>query len=326
MNDMKTFFTEHPISPYGIMVAAALLLWLALSLRFARVFRARRKPAVSLSGMLSLFALSLPVGLVFSRLLWCISNYHDYLMHPASIYRIWEGGLSLWGLILGFWLTVRLSCGRLSVSGARSLDAFSAGIILFIAIIRISEVFTGQGIGRIITYDFLVNPILSVRDSHGEARFAVYRLEAAYAVLLFVITLFRARKYARAKKAVWGDLWRFAIGGYAMAQITFESMREDDFMYFGFVRISQALAILILLIFAFYYVYRLKKARLLRGHALWMVPLTLAAAAFVIYEEFMVDAALNTEKEHLFMLIGSIFLFLPSVFSMNRLLKQKNSH
>lgn len=325
-NDMNAFLSEHPVSPYGVMVAVSLLIWLLLSLRYASLFKKRRNSSVSVSGILTLFALSLPVGLVFSRLLWCISNYHVYLADPSSIFKIWEGGLSLWGLILGFWLTVRTSCKHISASSARSLDTFSAGLILFIAVLRISEVFTGQGIGRIITYEFLVNPIISVRDSHDEARFAVYRLEAAYALLLFIIVLFRSKKYARAKKAVWGDLWRFSVGGYAMAQIVFESMREDDFMHFGFVRVSQVLSILILLVYAFYYVYRLKKAHLLRAHALWMIPLALAATAFVILEEFRVDSALNTEKEHFFMLIGAFFLYLPSVFSMNRLLKHKKAN
>ncbi len=320
---MNKIISQFSVSPFGLLVSVGLLIWLIISLKMTKKLKKRNKSHVTLAGTLYCFAFSVPVGLIFARLFWCISNYYDYLLSPASIYKIWEGGLSLWGFILGFWITTIILAKKYDISGALTLDAFSLGLTLFIAILRASEVFTGQGVGRIITYDFLVNPLITVYDVHGEARFAVYRLEAFYALILFLIMLSRVKKHAHAGKHVHGDLWRIALAGYAMAQIAFESMRDDDYMRFGFVRVSQAISILILLIFAFYYVYRLKKTHLLRMHFLWMIPLALSACAFVIYEEFRVDAALNTEKEHLFMLVGAFFLFLPSLFATNKLLKRK---
>ena len=320
---MKEFFKMYPLSPYGAMISAALILWLFVSLKSAKPLKKQKSAKLTHSALIALFAFSVPVGFVFSRLLWCVSNYQDYLMNPASIYKVWEGGLSLWGFILGFWLTSILYSKHIGVSGAYALDAFAVGLPLFICILRLSEVFTGQGVGRIITYDFLINPVFTVYDIHGEARFSVYRLESVYALILFIVMCVRFKKYPRKNTNARGDLWRYAVGAYAMAQIVFESMREDDYMRFGFVRVSQALAILILLIFAFFYVARLKKSGLLKLHFLWMIPLTLIGAALTIYQEFMVDAALHTEKEHLIMFLGAFLLFAPSLFSIKKISKRK---
>lgn len=320
---MNAMFSNLSISPYGMCVSIGLLLWLVYSLYSLKNIKKRRRASVSPSAVLALFAASVPFGLICARLFWCISNYQFYLLKPKDICRIWEGGLSLWGFILGFWLSVKLFSRRIGVSAALSLDVFSAGLMLFISVIRVAEAFTGQGVGRIITYEFLVTPLTSVYDSYMEPHFAVYRFEAIYAFILFALTLLRQKRLKRMKQRTRGDLWRFAVGGYAMAQIVFESMRDDDYMRFGFVRVSQALSILLLLIFAFYYLFRLRKARLLKAHAAWLIPLTLASAGLVIFQEFRVDAALNTEKEHFFMMIYAFFLFVPSLFSMNRLLKRK---
>lgn len=326
MNSMNRILSVFPVSPYGTLAAIGLILWIIFSLNCTKIMKRRVENRVSYSGTLSLFAFSVPIGLICARILWCISDYQTYLSNPKTIFCIWEGGLSLWGFLLGFWLSVHLLSKRFGISGAYSLDVFSPGMLLFVAILRISEVFTGQGIGRIITYDFLVNPFTAVYDSYNEAHFAVYRFEALYAFFLFAVVLIRFNRLPRSMKRSRGDLWRFAVGGYAMAQIVFESMRDDDYMRFGFVRVSQAISILILLIFAFYYIHRLRKAHRLKAHAVWMVPLTLAAAALVIVEEFRVDAALYTEKEHFFMLLFAILLFLPSMFSIRKLARHKNQN
>ncbi len=323
MDKMNVIFEKFRTNPYGAIVAIGLLLWILFALSCSKAYKKRSSVRTTRSGVLQLFAVSLPIGLVFARLFWCIANYHAYLLHPETIYRIWEGGLSLWGFIIGFVLSVRMFSARLGISPALSLDAFSPGLILFIALIRISETYTGQGVGRIISFEFLVNPFTAVYDMYMEPHFAVYRFEALYALILFFVVLFRSKKHFKNAKRMRGDLWRFAVGGYAMAQIVFESMRDDDYMRFGFVRISQAFSILILLIFAFYFVWRLKKAHLLKKHYFWMVPLALLSTALVIVQEFRVDAALHTEIEHLFMLIYAFFLYLPSLFAMNKLLRRR---
>lgn len=323
MNSMKVILEKFPVSPYGSLISIGLIIWILSSLNRIGVFKRHGIRPVSYSGMLSLFACSVPIGFSLSRLFWCIANYESYLMHPENILRVWEGGLSLWGFILGFWFSVSIFSKRLGISAAFTLDAYASGMLLFITLLRMAEAFTGQGIGRIITYDFLINPFTAVYDSYGEAHFAVYRFEAMYAFILFIIVLYRTKRHLRFKKRTAGNLWRFAVGGYAMAQIAFESMRDDDYMRFGFVRVSQAIAILMLVIFSFCFIYRLKKKRLLKAHFIWMTLFTLASGGLVILQEFRVDAALHTEKEHLFMMIYAFFLFFPSLFAMNRLAKRK---
>lgn len=322
---MIDFLKQLEVSPYGLCVAFALLTWLIISVRLQSKMKTRRPFSPSFSSAVCLFALGVPSGLVLSRLFWCVSNYQDYLMKPETIFMVHQGGLSLWGFLLGFWLAVFIGAKKSGISPGLSLDAFAPGMLLFIGLTRLSEVFTGQGIGRIITYDFLIGPFTAVYDVHHEARFRVYRFEALYAIFLFLIVLFLFHRLDFRKRRSGGHLFTFSVAAFSMAQIVFESMRDDDYMRFGFVRVSQAISILMLLIFAFYYLSRLKKARLLRAHFLWMIPLTLASAAFVIYQEFQVDSALYTEREHLFMLIGAFFLFLPTCFSIERLNKHTKS-
>lgn len=311
------------VYPYGVACAAALSAFYLVSLYCARMVRKGLSDSeVSFSSATRIFAIAVPSGLVISRAFWCVFNYYEYtLSKPLEIIFVSNGGLSMWGFILGFWLAAAIAANSLFVSKGAIMDAFAPGFMLFIAIMRIAEVFTGQGVGRIITYDWLITPVTAVYDAWGDARFAVYIMETAAAVIVFACAFASLRKALKTHSHSAGDIWLITLSGYAAFQITFESMREDDCMIMGFVKISFAISVLFLIAVSFYFMKRLKNIRRLGVRGLWLTLLTLSSAALIVYQEFQVDAAAHVENELLLMFIGACLLFLPSFYARRKLIK-----
>ncbi|MBQ3079902.1 MAG: prolipoprotein diacylglyceryl transferase [Clostridia bacterium] len=324
---MKSLLSSLTVYPYGVVAAFALIAFLGISIYFAYLMKQENKRIrTDVCTVIKGFAAGLPIGLILSRLIWVVGNYYDYsLKEPLEIISISLGGLSMWGFILGFWLACTLVTRLSGASSAHTMDAFTPGFMLFIAIMRFAEVFTGQGIGRIVSYDFLSTPLTAVYDTYHEARFAVFQFEGVYALILFFIVFFALKKCIKSHSNPGGDLWRLAVGAYAFLQIVFESMRDDDFIRFGFVRVSQAISILFLIILAFYFIVRLKKKHILGANVLWMPVLNLAAAALVIYEEFQVDGAIHAEINYLIMFIGSLLMYAPSLYAVTALSRHKKA-
>ena len=89
-----------PIYTYGLVVFAAVVLgaacaWVTLRLRGERT-----------APLLDLLVYGLPVALVFARLGFVLHNASQYSSQISEIFCVWHGGLSFYGGMLGFFLTV----------------------------------------------------------------------------------------------------------------------------------------------------------------------------------------------------------------------------
>jgi phosphatidylglycerol:prolipoprotein diacylglycerol transferase len=88
-------------------------------------------------------------GLIGARLFHVIDHWPDeFTANPISVLYFWEGGLAIWGGIIGGLAAVvvlaRLNGWRLP----RLLDAFVPGVVLAQAIGRIACIITGDSVGK----------------------------------------------------------------------------------------------------------------------------------------------------------------------------------
>ena len=122
----------HPITIrwYGAIIAFGFLLATLLGGRIAYTWH------MSLDKMVDVLIAGTLCGIVCARLYYCIFEWDYYGQHPAEIIRIWNGGLAIYGGIIGGLIAGFITCKVRKLNFLNLLDC--AGISLLV----------GQGIGR----------------------------------------------------------------------------------------------------------------------------------------------------------------------------------
>lgn len=88
-------------------------------------------------------------GLVGARLFHVLDHWSDeYAMNPIRALYIWEGGLAIWGAMVGGLIAAALIASRRGWHFPKLLDAAAPGLVLAQAIGRIACVITGDAMGK----------------------------------------------------------------------------------------------------------------------------------------------------------------------------------
>ncbi len=234
-------------SLYGLCAGLSVLCYLAAAIWL------HRKTQFSADTVLTYGILGIPLGLVFARIFFSAANYTYFLQtleQPAKMLYVWDGGLSMSGMLLGLVLAALLTARLKKLIFSSFLDAMvlPLGVLLFG--LRLAEGLTeGFGVGRSIQSGTLTQilPFFFINEAFGTLelhRIAVFRLEAVFAlILLGLMFLLKSRKGRRP-----GDLSLLFFALYGAGQVLFESMRSDGHMVIIFIRVQQVLGLLAVLV------------------------------------------------------------------------------
>lgn len=88
-------------------------------------------------------------GLIGARLFHVLDHWsHEYAADPLRALYIWEGGLAIWGAVVGGLVAAALVSWKRGWPLPRLLDAGAPGLVLAQAIGRIACVITGDAVGK----------------------------------------------------------------------------------------------------------------------------------------------------------------------------------
>lgn len=204
------------------------------------------------------FTILAPIfAMFFSHFCYSLVNIES-LVYDGEVYKLftfWQKGYMIYGGIIGIVICAYLLYGK---KAPLYLDFFAAPMMLFIAIFRIAEGFLGQGYGEYWEGDtsILTRFPFMIYDADYELwAWAIFMLEALVAIAIFFIII-KTKPYFK------GDRFTLALSLYAAAQIILESLRRDEFLRFGFVRIEQVLSAVALLFALIIYKSNKKEMRL----------------------------------------------------------------
>lgn len=134
-----------PLRAYAgcIILGAALAIWIG-----ERRFTARGgRPGFI--GDVATWAL--PFGIVGARVYHVMTDPELYFgagRHPVDAFKIWEGGLGIWGAIAGGALGAWIECRRQGVSFASVAGALAPGLLVAQAVGRLGNYFNQELFGR----------------------------------------------------------------------------------------------------------------------------------------------------------------------------------
>lgn len=128
---------------YSLIVVAAIAIGLWVSAR-----EAARKGFLK-DDVYNAALVVILVGLVGARIFHVIDHWMDeYAADPIRALYIWEGGLAIWGGVIGGFIAVAIISFRRKWRLPRLLDALAPGLVLGQAVGRVACLITGDAMGK----------------------------------------------------------------------------------------------------------------------------------------------------------------------------------
>jgi phosphatidylglycerol:prolipoprotein diacylglycerol transferase len=311
--DVQSFpFLGLKVYMYGLFLAVAAAVWLLVCGILAK------KKNLPGNTVLLTGVLAVPLGLFFARLLYCLVSFGyflDTIGQPVAMLYFWDGGLSMMGALLGVSLAALITAKIRKIRFGELMDVLAVPAGLFIAIARLGEAYT------VLMMD---SAFFGTQEAWGNY-YAVFRYEAAVAVLLLcvMLCLYFGRKTRKTAKP--GDLALVFGTLFGSAQVIMESLRDDGHMLWGFVRASQIISILLpvaaIIVFSARLIHR--EGMSWRPVAAWLI--AGASIGLGIIKEFDIDTSNNLTREYALMSLAMAVLAAVALLLWKKIKIQKQS-
>ena len=176
-----------------------------------------------------------PFAILCARLYYCIFSWDSYASNPISILYIWQGGLAIYGGVLGAIVGVVVFCKIKKIKLPALLDLVSLGFLIGQSIGRWGNFFNREAFGEA-TDVFCKMGLLNKWTSMVEYYHPTFLYESLWNAAGFVLLHFlsKKRKYD-------GQIALGYVAWYGLGRAFIEGLRTDSLMW-GPVRVSQALA------------------------------------------------------------------------------------
>ncbi len=231
----------------------AIFIVLAFSLAILFFKKDDGKYKIKFEDMMELFLILIPVSIVFARLYFVIFKFDYYINNPVEILDIRNGGLAIYGGIIGAIITILVFCKIKKINFLDVLDYIVPYLALGQAIGRWGNFFNGEAHGSITTN------ILRMGIVENGAYIEVhptFLYESICNLVIFLILYFmRNRRQYR------GQLTYIYLTLYGLIRAIIEGLRTDSLML-GSFRISQVISILLFVIFGSILIYKKVKGKI----------------------------------------------------------------
>jgi phosphatidylglycerol---prolipoprotein diacylglyceryl transferase len=175
---------------HGLFTALGILAGVQLALRMARVVRYDPDQAYTLA------LVGVPSGIIGARLLFIVEHWDYYSAGPGEILALNQGGISVWGAVLGGVLGSWLFALWRKYPVGRGLDISAFGFLAGLAIGRLGDLVNGEHLGRAsdlpwaVVYTHPESPAfahsITVGPHHPATTYELIGLLALVGVLFFV--------------------------------------------------------------------------------------------------------------------------------------------
>ena len=131
---------------YSVLMVSGILIAFLLGVR------EEKRLGLPKDSMLDMVLIAVPSGIVGARLYYVLMSLDQFAQDPISVFYIWQGGIAVYGSIIGGAVGVWLYCRKRNRSFATLLDISAPGIALAQAIGRWGNYFNREAYGPVITH------------------------------------------------------------------------------------------------------------------------------------------------------------------------------
>lgn len=187
-------------------------------------------------------------GIIGARIYYVIFSFDKYKNNLLDIFKIWEGGIAIYGAIIGGFIAIIYLSRKRNKSIITTTDIICPGLILAQAIGRWGNFFNSEAHGGIVSLEFLKrlhlpNFIINGMYIDGMYYHPTFLYESVWCTLGFIFLLI-IRKITKRKKGI--VTYNYFIW-YGIGRLLVEGLRTDSLYIFKF-RVSQIVSILLIIV------------------------------------------------------------------------------
>ncbi len=210
--------------------------------------------------------IAIPLAVICARLYYVVFEWNYYFVeHPEKIVAVWEGGLAIYGAVIGAVIAAVIFCKWKKFPIAHLLDFGGCGLIIGQAIGRWGNFVNQEAFGTAVTnpdfqwfpfavhidkiphsidivdeYGILVNNFQCTEPWH----LATFFYESVWNLIVFGVLLWFF--YKKAKRP--GNVFALYLIGYGIGRTIIEGLRTDSLWLIpGVIRISQVLSLVLVI-------------------------------------------------------------------------------
>lgn len=214
---------------YGIILGTAALVGLLLAIREGKRFK------IHPDFFMDIALIGVPSAIIGARIYYVAFKWEDYRDNWWSVFAIWEGGIAIYGALIGAVIGTSIYIYKKGYNFWRIADICAPGLIIGQAIGRWGNFINQEAYGGPVSEDFLRNtlglPNFIVEQMYIKGLFHhptfLYESLWNFAGLLLLI-LIRRRSFVRA-----GEVFLSYFLWYAIGRFFIEGLRTDSLAFTG---------------------------------------------------------------------------------------------
>ena len=217
------------IHMYGLIIACGLIAAVLYACRRSKQFGLKEDDIID--GVLWVT----PFAILCARVYYCVFSWDMYKDNPISMLYIWEGGLAIYGGVLGAILGVVVFCKCKKISVAALLDLVALGFLIGQSAGRWGNFFNREAFGAP-TESFLRMGLFNNFTGAVEYYHPTFLYESVWNIVGFVLLHFLSKK-----RRYDGQIALGYAAWYGLGRAMIEGLRMDS-LWWGPFRVSQLLA------------------------------------------------------------------------------------
>ena len=245
----NVFGTQLDIRWYGLFIAFAMFLSLIIGMKQSKKYNIEEED------LIDMFLVALPFAVIFARLFFVVFTWDNFKNDLLGIFRIWEGGLAIYGGLIGAVGAVLLFCKKRKMDVLNLFDFACVYLPLSQAIGRLGN-FTNQELYG--TYTDLPWGMTGSRIGDIPVHPA-FLYEFVFNLIIFLILL-KLRK----NKKVKGSVFATYLMSYSFIRFLLEFIRTDEFGT-GNIRYNQVVAAAVFVLSFIWLIYLIIRSKRSEG-------------------------------------------------------------
>lgn len=236
----KIAFNIGPIMVhwYGIIIATGVLLAVILSIREGN------RRGLDEDYIYDFLLWAMPISIICARIYYVVFQWPYYSAHPEMIYRIWDGGIAIYGGLIGAAIVLIIFCNKNRLSAWEFLDIVAPTVIMAQGIGRWGNFINQEAHGVATSLNFLQDTlhlphfIVQQMCINGVYYQPTFLYESVWDIAGFILLLALRHRKELFKR---GEIFLTYVMWYSFGRFFIEGMRTDSLML-GPLRASQWLS------------------------------------------------------------------------------------
>lgn len=227
-----------PVYWYGLMITSGVLMGLLLTSIREKRFGLPKDTSINLALWV------VPVAIVCARLYYIAFTWNSFKDDLWSVFNVRGGGMAIYGSLIGGFLTGIVFARVKKIRFATLCDLAAPAIAIGQALGRWGNFFNQEAYGVPITNSFLqFFPAAVWIEAESSWFAATFFYESAWCFLIVLFLLVAEKRHFFRRP---GEEFLWYVTLYAFERMMVEGLRTDS-LYWGAVRVSQALSFALLI-------------------------------------------------------------------------------